>query len=433
MEEYFAELQEAQAAAEQHEAEVRQWVRELEQAEIDQQAAVEQSKKDVATTAAQVVQLRENLSAVQKSYAQAQQNAAAARYALAHFGEGQSTQTGFEGYWWGSKKHQDVLSQSWYLSGKDGHGGVSAGSVSSDNGSLHGSHAGLTDTALSLRREYPHKKFSTAYTMDINLPTGSESAQESWLPDDLARYTSFGAGWDFMPGYEITRHYGERDSLRLRMAYDVRGSYDYFAYQAGDRRTYRTHPGDIFLQELRYLHAGEQGGSLLQFLHQTTGVSYQQEGARYRDGEEWSLRYFYRHHLSAADEWLGYAGLRYLQKTDYETQVQGPNDNVTRGSVGLGWVHHIDNKQKYGLMLNYMRSNGAFYDPLRQESGGFGQDRRKFAISAGYDLQMPDSNQLQLRVERYRLKSDGIDYNGKHAPGSIYRGLGMTLFFSHSF
>lgn len=260
--------------------EARQQVKELEQEQA--KGIVEQKEAETGLQAAQVEDqetAKELISSEKDQEAAAKEEAEAAR-ALKHFGQGQSQSIGAEYYSWNGKNghgHQLYIPYSYTINMPKVDISLSTGYVisrnarsSSDNVTSNGV-TGMTDTTLETVFRNDHKVNDLHYLLSVNLPTGNSIAGgNASLPDNLARFTSFGAGTDLTPGLEAIHHFNDWDSAAVRLTYSHRGGYDNSQSLFGDENnnervtdTERVHiePGSLWTQELEYLHAGVMNSS----------------------------------------------------------------------------------------------------------------------------------------------------------------------------
>ena len=88
---------------------------------------------------------------------------------------------------------------------------------------------------------------------------------------------------------------------------------------------------------------------------------------------------------------------------------------------GGGWFHRFDDRRQLRLFANWLRAEGAAYDPLTRQSYSSG---RRFSVSLGYDWRLDDRNSLSLDVERAVMRQQG-DAN--------YRAWGVMMSYNRSF
>ena len=137
---------------------------------------------------------------------------------------------------------------------------------------MNGAVSGWTDTSLSLTLRNENPINSVRYGFGISIPTGqSRIGAKAVVPESLARFTDFGAGWQYIPSIEVLHKITEQDRLTGRMSYTMRGGYNY------SREVLDAHvsPGNIFAQELEYLHADAKKTYMVQLYHKSTGKALQ--------------------------------------------------------------------------------------------------------------------------------------------------------------
>ena len=348
---------------------------------------------------------------------------------LAYFGEGAGAETGVEYYTWRGERagHQLYLPLSYFSRTHAGKTkldyGISAGYVKSHTGFDSGV-SGLTDTQLSVTIHNEKPRTSVHYGLSVNLPTGeSKIYQRAAVPEGLARFTDFGAGWQFIPSVEVTHRISERDRLTGRLSYAMRGGYDY----SKEVPNAHVSPGNIFAQEAEYLHAGDRKSYMVQFYHNATSSAVQDAvdtdsrtitgSTRYRDGDDWELRFFYNGMIAPKDE------MRFYSIYALTEAAKGiASQEVARQYYGLGLRHRVSDKLTWQIMAHYQNVSTT-YDPLRTAlNTGSGFKRR--SLIAGLAWKASERKNLTFQVERY-VRSD--------MGGTGYNGWGAALWYQQSF
>ena len=348
---------------------------------------------------------------------------------LAYFGEGAGAETGVEYYTWRGERagHQLYLPLSYFSRTHAGKTkldyGISAGYVKSHTGFDSGV-SGLTDTQLSVTIHNEKPRTSVHYGLSVNLPTGeSKIYQRAAVPEGLARFTDFGAGWQFIPSVEVTHRISERDRLTGRFSYAMRGGYDY----SKEVPNAHVSPGNIFAQEIEYLHAGDKKSYMVQFYHNATSSAVQDAvdtdsrtitgKMHYRDGDDWELRFFYNGMIAPKDE------LRFYSIYALTEAAKGiASQEVARQYYGLGLRHRVSDKLTWQIMAHYQNVSTT-YDPLRTAlNTGSGFKRR--SLIAGLAWKASERKNLTFQVERY-VRSD--------VGGAGYNGWGAALWYQQSF
>ena len=348
---------------------------------------------------------------------------------LAYFGEGAGAETGVEYYTWRGERagHQLYLPLSYFSRTHAGKTkldyGISAGYVKSHTGFDSGV-SGLTDTQLSVTIHNEKPRTSVHYGLSVNLPTGeSKIYQRAAVPEGLARFTDFGAGWQFIPSVEVTHRISERDRLTGRFSYAMRGGYDY----SKEVPNAHVSPGNIFAQEIEYLHAGDRKSYMVQFYHNATSSAVQDAvdtdsrtitgSTRYRDGDDWELRFFYNGMIAPKDEMRFYA---IYALTEAAKGIA--SQEVARQYYGLGLRHRVSDKLTWQIMAHYQNVSTT-YDPLRTAlNTGSGFKRR--SLIAGLAWKASERKNLTFQVERY-VRSD--------VGGAGHNGWGTALWYQQSF
>ena len=348
---------------------------------------------------------------------------------LAYFGEGAGAETGVEYYTWRGERagHQLYLPLSYFSRTHAGKTkldyGISAGYVKSHTGFDSGV-SGLTDTQLSVTIHNEKPRTSVHYGLSVNLPTGeSKIYQRAAVPEGLARFTDFGSGWQFIPSVEVTHRISERDRLTGRFSYAMRGGYDY----SKEVPNAHVSPGNIFAQEIEYLHAGDKKSYMVQLYHNATSSAVQDAvdtdsrtitgKMHYRDGDDWELRFFYNQAVSPKDE------LRFYAIYALTEAAKGiASQEVARQYYGLGLRHRVSDKLTWQIMAHYQNVSTT-YDPLRTALNT-GNGFKRCSLIAGLAWKPSERKNLTLQVERY-VRSD--------AGGTGYNGWGAALWYQQSF
>ncbi|GAA0202721.1 coiled-coil domain-containing protein [Selenomonas dianae] len=528
-----------------------------EDAERDARERVADYQQEITASEADLTQLRsdrveaENYDAATKKWtdeavrdeAAAVEQLARSEHDLKYLGEGRGYQTGAEYYAWHGERagHQFYLPLSYFARTHAGKTkldyGLSTGYVKSSTGFENGSVSGWTDTQLSVTLRNEKKINSVNYGFGISMPTGQNKIyQRSTVPEGLARFTDFGAGWQVTPSIEVIHKITERDRLTARIAYNIRNGYDYAKESDALKNVYdafcaqhttiwgsmydamwnyckeqysslteeelkskvrdltgrvanlklteedrvflqkmsndlgknltpservmlenislgnlqdvwkllkqhnltlndvvldhipnaHTSPGDIFSQELEYLHAGEKQQYMVQLYHNSTTRTsqyaiipdyyYIDEATKklhlgwkknyYRDGDDWELRFFYNHALSKHDE------LRFYSIYALTEAASGiASQSIARQYYGLGLRHRVSDKLAWLAMAHYARVNNTS-DPLRtalNTGGGF----RRTSLVGGVEWKLSERQNFTFQLERFVRSDDGgFGYNG---------------------
>ena len=404
-----------------------------EDAERDARERVADYQQEIAASEADLTQLRsdrveaENYDAATKKWtdeavrdeAAAVEQLARSEHDLKYLGEGRGYQTGAEYYAWHGERagHQFYLPLSYFARTHAGKTkldyGLSTGYVKSSTGFENGSVSGWTDTQLSvtLRNEKPVNRIF--YGFGLNIPTGqSRFARYAVVPESLARFTDFGAGWQYIPSIEVVHLITERDRLTGRISYAIRGGYDYSKEVPGAHIS----PGNIFSQEVEYLHAGEKKQNMVQLYHNSTSRAEQDAvdvdrriisgKNNYRDGDDWELRYFHNQKVSKKDEVRFYA---IYALTEAASGIA--SQSVARQYYGLGLRHRVSDKLAWLAMAHYARVNNTS-DPLRtalNTGGGF----RRTSLVGGVEWKLSERQNFTFQLERFVRSDDGgFGYNG---------------------
>ena len=419
IEAHFDELMAAREAAEDAERDARELV-------ADYQAELKASTDDLAQLRSDQTEA-ENYDRAAKAWAAdaardeatAVDQLARSEHAMKYLGEGRGWQTGLEYYAWHGDRagHQLYLPLSYFESTHAGRTkldyGLSTGYVKSDTGYENGSVSGWTDTQLSVTVRNEKKVNRVNYGFALNVPTGqSRFARYAVVPEGLARFTDFGAGWQYIPSVEVVHLITERDRLTGRLSYAIRSGYDY----SKEVPSARVSPGNIFAQEIEYLHAGEKKQYMVQLYHNSTERAEQDAADtdtgtivgknRYRDGDDWELRFFHNQQISKKNE------LRFYTIYALTEAASGiASQSVARQYYGLGLRHRISEKLAWQIMAHYVRV-GNTSDPLRtalSTGGGF----RRLSLVGGVEWKISERKNFTFQAERFVRSDDGgFGYNG---------------------
>ena len=429
VEAHFDELTAAREMAEDAERDARELVADYQQELTASEADLTQLQSDRVEAENYDREARAWASEAARDEVTAQKQLAQSEHELKYLGEGKGYQTGLEYYAWHGDHagHQLYLPFSYFARTHAGKTkldyGLSTGYVKSDTGYENGSVSGWTDTQLSvtLRNEKPINR--VYYGFGVSVPTGqSRFARYAVVPESLARFTDFGAGWQYIPSVEVVHLITERDRLTGRLSYTMRSSYDY----SKEVPSARVSPGNIFSQEVEYLHAGEKKQYMVQLYHNMTERSEQDAvdtdsrtitgKSNYRDGDDWELRYFHNQQVSKKDEVRFYA---IYALTGAASGVA--SQDVARQYYGLGLSHVVSPKLAWLLMAHYSDVSSTS-DPLRTALNTGGGFKRK-SLVAGVEWKITERKNFTFQAERYVRSDDG---------GFGYNGWGVTFWYQET-
>ena len=429
VEAHFDELTAAREMAEDAERDARELVAEYQQELTASTADLTQLQSDRVEAENYDREARAWASEAARDEVTAQKQLAQSEHELKYLGEGKGYQTGLEYYAWHGDHagHQLYLPFSYFARTHAGKTkldyGLSTGYVKSDTGYENGSVSGWTDTQLSvtLRNEKPINR--VYYGFGVSVPTGqSRFARYAVVPESLARFTDFGAGWQYIPSVEVVHLITERDRLTGRLSYTMRSSYDY----SKEVPSARVSPGNIFSQEVEYLHAGEKKQYMVQLYHNMTERSEQDAvdtdsrtitgKTNYRDGDDWELRYFHNQKVSKKDEVRFYA---IYALTGAASGIE--SQSVARQYYGLGLRHVVSPKLAWLAMAHYSDVSSTS-DPLRTALNTGGGFKRK-SLVAGVEWKITERKNFTFQAERYVRSDDG---------GFGYNGWGFTFWYQET-
>ena len=429
VEAHFDELTAAREMAEDAERDARELVADYQQELTASTADLTQLQSDRVEAENYDREARAWASEAARDEVTAQKQLAQSEHELKYLGEGKGYQTGLEYYAWHGDHagHQLYLPFSYFARTHAGKTkldyGLSTGYVKSDTGYENGSVSGWTDTQLSvtLRNEKPINR--VYYGFGVSVPTGqSRFARYAVVPESLAPFTDFGAGWQYIPSVEVVHLITERDRLTGRLSYTMRSSYDY----SKEVPSARVSPGNIFSQEVEYLHAGEKKQYMVQLYHNMTERSEQDAvdtdsrtitgKTNYRDGDDWELRYFHNQQVSKKDEVRVYA---IYALTGAASGVA--SQDVARQYYGMGLRHLVSPKLAWLLMAHYSDVSSTS-DPLRTALNTGGGFKRK-SLVAGVEWKITERKNFTFQAERYVRSDDG---------GFGYNGWGVTFWYQET-
>ena len=429
VEAHFDALTAAREMAEDAERDARELVAEYQQELTASTADLTQLQSDRVEAENYDREARAWASEAARDEVTAQKQLAQSEHELKYLGEGKGYQTGLEYYAWNGDHagHQLYLPFSYFARTHAGKTkldyGLSTGYVKSDTGYENGSVSGWTDTQLSvtLRNEKPINR--VYYGFGVSVPTGqSRFARYAVVPESLARFTDFGAGWQYIPSVEVVHLITERDRLTGRLSYTMRSSYDY----SKEVPSARVSPGNIFSQEVEYLHAGEKKQYMVQLYHNMTERSEQDAvdtdsstitgKNNYRDGDDWELRFFYNEKITKKNE------LRFYTIYALTEAASGiASQSVARQYYGLGLRHVVSPKLAWLLMAHYSDVSSTS-DPLRTALNTGGGFKRK-SLVAGVEWKITERKNFTFQAERYVRSDDG---------GFGYNGWGFTFWYQET-
>ena len=429
VEAHFDALTAAREMAEDAERDARELVAEYQQELTASTADLTQLQSDRVEAENYDREARAWASEAARDEVTAQKQLAQSEHELKYLGEGKGYQTGLEYYAWHGDHagHQLYLPFSYFARTHAGKTkldyGLSTGYVKSDTGYENGSVSGWTDTQLSvtLRNEKPINR--VYYGFGVSVPTGqSRFARYAVVPESLARFTDFGAGWQYIPSVEVVHLITERDRLTGRLSYTMRSSYDY----SKEVPSARVSPGNIFSQEVEYLHAGEKKQYMVQLYHNMTERSEQDAvdtdsstitgKNNYRDGDDWELRFFYNEKITKKNE------LRFYTIYALTEAASGiASQSVARQYYGLGLRHVVSPKLAWLLMAHYSDVSSTS-DPLRTALNTGGGFKRK-SLVAGVEWKITERKNFTFQAERYVRSDDG---------GFGYNGWGFTFWYQET-
>lgn len=453
-------LEGAREAAEDAEQEARDRVLDFTQEQSEAESDVREGEKDCEESAVWKQETDAEVFAGQQELQETRAWKTQADYDLEHFGSGAGIGIGFEYYSWrgtgdaplGHQLYQPIEA---YVSEKQWDFSLLTGWLESDTGLKDGYVSGWTDTVLAATYKNDHAVNDVHYGLAISVPTGKEDVhQNAMMADNLARYNSFGEGWQLTPSIEAIHHITERDSLHARLLYAFRGNYEYrSSYQekndwqgrksdlesllgSSDIREAESveeiDPGRQFRQEAEYRHIGDSHQFSLQLAHtnatqatsrtklrcwidaagSTYSVGADLFSDRNEDGQDWTVRLFDNYDVDAKNSFCWYGIANYQESSD---------GGMHRYYGGLGWQHQFNKERSAYILLNYGETHGQSYNwhLAKWEEG-----RRIKSVILGYNHRLNERDELVTKYEQYIINGSDND---------TYHGWNTAVMFHHSF
>ena len=402
------------------EVEAIQEISELEQDRTRIETELQAAEQHVLDMEKRLAEARLRLKAAEESVNQAASEEIRAEYELEHFGEGHSFGIGMEYYSWHGNRSGYQLYLPLEVSGEEQEWdwAIKTGQVSSSTGMENGSVEGWTATDISAAVHNDHPVNEVRYQMKVHVPSGPSDVHENANPpEDLARLDAFNSGWNWTPQVEAVHHITERDSIAGRMSWTRRGSYGLRLDELGETVGATVSPGNVWKQEIEYLHAGKHDQFLGILSHQST-TSAQAGEYWYKDGDETALKLFYSKDISPKDSWRVYGMIGYKDGTKSPDPLAS-NGSVLRQYCGLGWMHKVHKDASWWIMANYMKMNGTDYNYASRQMES---DRQRLSLQLGFDCRPDERGTLRMKVERYSMRDAASgNYNGWNSSIMYYR------------
>lgn len=295
--------------------------------------------------------------------------------------------------------------------------GLSAGWLGSYQNGPQGTSAGLLDMALSVRYHSEHPTGGMIYGLTVSLPTGQHrSYDKARVPQGLAFFQDFGAGWQIVPEMEGVRRVTEGDSVHAKLSYEVRRSYDYRKESWDDN----VDPGDIIRGRLSYRHIGEREQAETWLRGSYTGRTTQTadgEPGTYRDGAEFEIGWAYSGRWGEKDDFEAYTTYGHQRRTSAVWEAKATDDN----EIAIG-VHHMAEPSVHWQVLASRFHSTTGYDTLYREADTGAWTR--WSLLTRVDWQASSTESWAFSLERYRRREQG------RVP---YQGVAAALWYTHAF
>lgn len=348
--------------------------------------------------------------------------------------------TGMNVYQWrdsdGNHGHQVVLpfsvgywqkDLSWYLNTNwvnSNHGSTPGGSVNT-----------LTDTTVSVAKRNEKKKFIVDYLLEVNIPTGkpalSWSERYAKMNEDLVEKSTFGEGWKFAPGIDVSWRIGKEDLWTVGTSYSFNGSYDPTTDVPGDTVS----PGNGWNGHLRWEHAGQKWQMIAELLYSRSNSSHLSNGSNYTTPSTWEYRLTYNRPLSKTSDLMFY----YWHENRNIDAVVSDTSQARVHYLGSMLSRKIGKAHTIRYTFDYMRGNGLCYSGVRNyfDEEGLPQyssidvdGRTKYTLGVGYDIQLRSNANISFDLEAFRMH-DGISTEGRAA--TSYNGMNFLVRYNQTF
>lgn len=305
------------------------------------------------------------------------------------------------GYW-----QKDL---SWYI-------GTNLVSSHNNSSGRSGSVQTMTDTTFSIMKRNEKPKYIVDYLFDVNIPTGksalSWSERYARMNEDIVGKSTFGEGWKFTPGIDLTRKIGKEDRWTIGLSYSFNRPYDPTSDIANDTVS----PGNGVNGHLLWQHAGQTWQMRAEVLYSAAGQSSVSNGGTYRSNSQWQYRLTYNKPVSKTDDWMLYY---WRENRDVDTATDRSQAAVNY--LGTMYSHRIGKAHTLRYTFDVMQSNGRIYDGVYNyfDTNGAPQyssvtvdGRRKFTLGLGYDIQVNRYSTLSLDLQAFKMydgpSSDGL-------------------------
>ncbi|MDQ0204313.1 hypothetical protein [Pectinatus haikarae] len=374
--------------------------------------------------------------------------------------------TGFKYYNWdnGNETHGfqfiQPMNYSYYLNGT--YLGIYTNHVITKNSiaGTSGTANTMTDTKIYFKKSLIRKKYTTEYSVDLNLPTGEYSLNgkeaSSRVGDDLAEIDKYGEGFQVKPGIDFKRRLNRKETVMAGTSYLMRTPYDEISdkmlnlsvlknYLTNNilpdedgiaTTTGKIHPGNEWNKFFRYQYATGERQFIADIINTTYGRSFYDNGISYQSKSEWKFRLTNNQKIARNQELLTYFWTN-VQGTDYYSTQVSKSEPVY--FYGAKWEFIINPRQKLRLSADVMQTSGSRYSGLL-DGYDFGYPdyiynevagRRKYSLGIGYDIAINKTSSLHIDLKKYYMK-DGIstinqidsDYSAQN-----YKGYGIFMLF----
>lgn len=279
--------------------------------------------------------------------------------------------------------------------------------TSSNKSDANGRVATWTDTVLGLAYSKQQYKDTIVYRFDINMPTGKGALNGTGtiMSDDLVEMSRFGEGWNYTPGVWINRKTSIEDTWTLGTYYTFRSRYTY----DGSIANGWLNPGNVWVQELRWQHAGQKWQLVGELSHTSAGTT-QDGNTTYQQGDQLDMNITYNRVLSQnQDLMLYYWNGKEQPYTSADPFVIA--DKTKTQYLGAMWSKTLARKRTFRIGADMMKRDGNSYDPLTALTNN---ERTKYSWGVGYDIDIAADRKASVDIKQFHMKDNVSSNNGYH-------------------
>lgn len=317
----------------------------------------------------------------------------------------------FEYYSWnasdGSKGSQFVIPIEYFASHGYNEFGFSTGYVNtSTKYPEEDIMNGMRALEVHYGRRNPHKRYTLKYNLDMSIPLGESRTNRRALSDDLVAVTRLNEGFNIGPSIDIERRDGEENIWHLGVGYNFKGDYHY----SKENPSFSVSPGDALDGYLNWTHAEDDHQMRFGLEGIFKGKS-NENGTRYREGEERLYKAMYNKCLNEKSDVMAYFWVRENGSNTYYTPPYGSGGKSRVRYYGLEYKFKLDENRAWFIRNNNMLSTGTYNDVLTGETIN---GRKKHTLGVGYTIKLASDETLSLNADYFWMKDKdtGKDYDG---------------------